>query len=99
MPPVKPAKAHPQAPEVKIDFPREGETLERGVYTVRLSAPRNRTVEACVDDGAWRACRFAHGYFWLDWNAAESGDHTVFARVTTSRSHHKPLAARRCRVA
>ncbi len=66
-----------------LDYPLQGEKISAGQYSVRVAAPGAKAVEVAIDQGDWRACREAVGYWWFDWSGYEAGEHEVVARVRT----------------
>jgi hypothetical protein len=62
-----------------IDYPKDAERVESPFYTFRVSAPNARAVSVAVDQGAWRECREAVGYWWFDWSPECSGEHELIA--------------------
>lgn len=65
-----------------VDYPRQGESIEVPFYSIRLSAPEDAAaMEIAIDQGDWRACRKAAGYWWYDWSGYESGEHEIVARL------------------
>jgi|SRR3569832_2595938 len=71
--------------QLSIDFPLQGDTITGADYTVRVSAPLDsRQVEIAVDQGAWKPCRQASGFWWFDWAGYESGEHELVARLVTA---------------
>jgi hypothetical protein len=71
--------------QLSVDYPRQEETITGDAYTFRISAPGDvQKVEAAVDQGDWRPCRQAAGYWWCDWSGYENGEHEVTARLVTA---------------
>lgn len=67
-----------------LDYPMQGEKIDSKDYTVRVGAPSGvKKVEVAIDQGSWRACRPAVGYWWYDWSGFEPGEHEVVARAQT----------------
>lgn len=65
-----------------VDFPRQGETVTGAKYSMRLSAPDSATrVDISIDQGEWRPCRRASGYWWFDWSDYQDGEHEIVARA------------------
>ena len=62
-----------------IDYPKDAERVESPFYTFRISAPGARAVSVAVDQGAWRECREAVGFWWLDWSPESAGEHELIA--------------------
>ncbi len=68
-------KVPPRKPS--IDYPFENEAIEGDSYTVRINAPAARMVRLAIDQGDWRECRPALGYWWFDWSDFAPGEHEV----------------------
>lgn len=69
---------------LSVDYPRQGETIARPRYTLRVSAPEHATnVEVALDQGPWLPCRRAEGYWWYDWSDYDSGEHEIVTRMET----------------
>lgn len=69
-------------PQVFIDYPQEGETVQPGSYTIRIgTTPMAVSAEISIDGGPWLPCREAAGYFWYDWGGYESGPHQISVRA------------------
>ena len=67
-----------------LDYPVQGDTISGRDYTVRISAPEGtKLVEVAVDQGQWKPCRQAAGYWWYDWSGYEAGEHEIVARSNT----------------
>lgn len=80
--PAVPPKAVQSAPAVRVEFPKEGETLAHPTYTFRIGAlPEAKNVEISIDNGEWRACRESLGLWWYDWSDYTKGGHTLSARA------------------
>ncbi len=85
--PKAPAKRAPRrkaapALAVFIDYPREGEIVSAGHYTVRIgTVPAAATVELSIDGGVWTPCREAAGYWWFDWSGIGAGPHHLQVRA------------------
>ncbi|NNN05762.1 MAG: hypothetical protein HKL90_07660 [Elusimicrobia bacterium] len=71
--------------QLSVDFPRQYQTIVGMTYTFRISAPESaRSVEIAVDQGDWRPCRPAVGYWWFDWSGYDEGEHEAVARFVTA---------------
>lgn len=80
----KQAKPAPARERGAIDYPFEGELVSGKEYTVRVSAPKDADrVELCLNNGPWRPCRSAAGYWWLDCREFPRGDCQARARIHT----------------
>jgi hypothetical protein len=75
----------PAASAVAVDFPRSGEHVSSREYALRISTEAQGPVDVSIDGGAWKPCRQAAGYWWLDWSGYRAGPHSAFARVTLHR--------------
>lgn len=67
--------------EIVVDYPRSGERVVSREYSFRIAARDQGLVEISIDDGAWRACRPAAGYWWNDWSDYRDGLHVAVARL------------------
>ena len=84
----------PEGP--RIDFPREGEIIRSGTYTIRLGAPQEDwLVEISINGGVWLPCRAAAGYWWYDWSGIEPGAHEIEGRLTDEDGITELCAPRR----
>lgn len=52
---------------VSIDYPKEGEAVRSGHYSIRLTADGASSAQVRFEGGDWVDCREAVGHFWLDW--------------------------------
>jgi hypothetical protein len=78
-----------------LDYPQEGERIVSAEYAFRIGAQATRAVEISIDDGAWRPCRQAEGYWWFDWSGYGSGGHHAVARIQRENGRKTLLATRR----
>ncbi|HEX4048700.1 MAG TPA: hypothetical protein VH309_12730 [Elusimicrobiota bacterium] len=87
--------------KIAIDYPKRHERISSPAYTFRLSAAleRDESVEISVDDGPFRPCRFAAGYWWYDWAGYRSHHHRLIARIVSPDGDVVSEAARRFAVA
>lgn len=68
--------------QVFIDYPREGELVRPGHYSIRVgTVPAAASVELSIDGGVWIPCRESAGYWWYDWSGFEIGPHQIQARA------------------
>jgi hypothetical protein len=82
---IRPAAALAAEPEaVSIVLPKDGEAVPPFGCTFLVSARGAARVELSIDGGAWRPCRKAAGFWFLDWSAFGSGRHCVMARSVGS---------------
>jgi hypothetical protein len=79
LPPIPEPASSPAA--VTVDFPESSGRVVSRDYTIRISTEAQGGVEVSIDDGAWRPCRQAAGFWWHDWSGYGAGSHSVFARV------------------
>lgn len=69
-------------PAVRVEYPREGETLGRPYYTIRIGTiPEAGNVEVSIDQEDWKPCREALGLWWYDWADYDKGEHVLVART------------------
>lgn len=67
---------------VRVDFPKESETIVGADYSFRVVAPEaSVSADVCIDQGEWLKCRHAVGFWWFDWRPTEAGEHELVARV------------------
>jgi len=74
-----PAKPAPGL-AVSIDYPAEGETVQSGPYSIRVSAAGADAAQVRVGDGEWADCRESLGFFWYDWSS-QAGQARIAARA------------------
>lgn len=86
------------APPLLIDFPREGEQVRPGHYTVRIAADGAKRVELSISGGEWQACRSSVGYFWYDWRPQAPGRQELVARARSGRGRARKSDVRSCRI-
>jgi hypothetical protein len=84
------------AAEIALDYPQERESVISPEYTFRVAARAATRVEISIDDGAWRPCRPAEGYWWYDWSGYMSGRHQAVARIQPQNDGQK-ATSRTCR--
>lgn len=83
-PPVLRAKAAAATADRRIvlDYPRTGEMITSSQYAFRIGTPGGmETVEILIQDGNWRPCRQAEGYWWYDWSGYADGEYHVAAKA------------------
>lgn len=66
---------------ITVDFPREDEAIGSAAYAFRIEAADAERVDLSIDDGLWRPCRPAVGYWWFDWEGCPAGRHQAVARA------------------
>lgn len=67
-----------------VEFPRQDERITSSDYTVRVFAPETALkVGISIDQGPWKSCRSAVGYWWYDWSGFEDGRHQIVVSMTT----------------
>lgn len=65
-----------------VDYPVQNERINSFEYTVRVSAPETaESVDVSIDQGAWKSCRKAEGFWWYDWSGFDNGEHELIART------------------
>jgi len=69
------------APQVTLDYPREGDRVTGPVYTFRIETKAAGKVELSIDQNEWKPCRQAGGYWWYDWAGYQPGVHRAVARI------------------
>lgn len=84
--------ADPKARAVSIDYPKPGEIVRPGHYSVRVSAPAAQA-QVRFDQGAWQDCRESIGHFWYDW-APQAGRVCLQARARTETGRWSAVAER-----
>jgi len=77
--------------KLNIDYPQAGEKVQRGHYSIRISA-EGAQCQVAVDNGSWKDCRVADGYSWHDWTPEKPGAHRIAVRA---RSGNKWVKAER----
>lgn len=86
-----PKQAVRSGPAVRVEYPREGETLTHSTYTFQIGAlPEAHDVEVAIDNEDWKPCRESLGLWWYDWADYTTGEHVLVAR---SRSNGNDTAA------
>lgn len=66
----------------EIEYPQQDETIISPTYTFRVGAPAGaESVDVSIDQGPWRPCRNAAGYWWHDWYGYDDGEHEIIART------------------
>ncbi len=67
-----------------VEYPRQGEKITSSDYTVRVFAPETaQKVGISIDQGPWKSCRQAAGYWWYDWSGFDDGPHQIAVSMTT----------------
>jgi hypothetical protein len=92
--------AAPKKPALRpeIDYPREGESVAPGHYSIRITADGAAEAQARVNGGEWGACREAVGHFWFDW-APQPGAASIEVRARAGKGRWAASPARACVVA
>jgi hypothetical protein len=76
----KPLRLAP--PTVRIEFPRDGETIAHPSYAIRIATSvKAAGVDVCIDQGEWQPCRESLGLWWYDWSGYDCGEHEAVARL------------------
>lgn len=79
---IEPERARRESETVRVEYPREGETLAHPSYTFQIgTVPEALRVEVSIDGGEWRPCRESLGLWWYDWEGYASGSHEAVARI------------------
>lgn len=66
-----------------VEYPRRGERISSPDYTFRVFAPAEaRKVGISIDQGPWKSCRPAVGFWWFDWSGFEDGAHQGVVSMT-----------------
>jgi len=85
---------------VQIDYPKNNEEISIGTgYTVRIFATECQSVEISVNDGEWKPCRNASGYWWFDWDEIEEGRYKLYARMIKDNGEIIVSKRRLCKIA
>jgi hypothetical protein len=66
--------------KVAIDYPQQGERVQKGHYAVRISAGEAEC-QANVNGSDWQNCRSDAGFKWFDWYPEKPGSHTISVRA------------------
>ena len=66
--------------KVNIEYPQQGERVQRGHYAIRISAGEAEC-QAAIDGSDWQSCRGDAGFCWFDWYPEKSGTHTISVRT------------------
>jgi hypothetical protein len=66
---------------VTIEYPHESEKVAARKLTFRILAYETERVEIRIDQGRWRPCRFAGGFWWYDWSGFKTGAHEAMVRI------------------
>ena len=68
-----------------VEYPRQNEKITSSSYTVRVFAPQGaKRVGISIDQGPWKSCREAVGYWWYDWAGYENGEHQIIVSMETA---------------
>lgn len=68
-----------------MDYPADGAVIQGAEYIFRVSASSEaEAVEISIDQGPWRPCRWAAGYWWYDWEPEGAGRYQARARMRTA---------------
>lgn len=68
-----------------VDYPRQNESITSSDYTVRVFAPEGAArVGISIDQGPWKSCRNAAGFWWYDWSGYENGEHQIAVSMETA---------------
>jgi len=83
--PVKTETPAQTKQNLSIDYPQEGERVNPGHYSIRVSAIGEQT-QVSIDNGTWQNCRQDSGYDWYDWNPEGTGTHRITARTRVNNA-------------
>lgn len=76
------ASARDTGGRVTLDYPVNGEKVTAPGYTLRAGTVGDaERVEISIDQGDWRPCRYAVGYWWYDWGGYAEGQHRAEVRA------------------
>ncbi|MDE2143093.1 MAG: hypothetical protein KGJ84_11850 [Elusimicrobia bacterium] len=78
-----------------VDYPREGEIVRPGHYSIRLTAAGAGQVQARLNAGEWSDCREAVGHHWFDWTPVV-GPVLIEARARIGKGRWTAAPARAC---
>lgn len=71
-----------------LDHPQQGEKITVPQYTFRVGTIGAIVrVEISLNDGPWKACRNAVGYWWYDWTDYAAGRYQAAVRAQTKDGH------------
>ncbi len=77
-------RKHPRTLMLAVEYPRQGEKVASSIYSVRVHAPESaKRVGISIDQGRWKSCRPAVGYWWYDWEGYENGEHQIVVSMET----------------
>ncbi len=75
-------------PKIHFDYPKNDEAITGPAYAARIEAEVPGTVEVSIDEGPWKPCRQAAGYWWYDLDCSKPGKHKAVARI---RDGNRPI--------
>jgi len=79
-------RKHKKTAMLAVEYPRQGEKIASADYTVRVFAPEAAgKVGISIDQGPWKSCRSAVGYWWFDWSGFENGEHQIVVSMETEQ--------------
>ena len=74
-----------RATKVSIKYPQKDEVIASKRYAFKISTSiRVDKVMISLDDGEWRLCREAGGYWWFDWEGYVSRTYLLQAVAQTN---------------
>lgn len=77
-------RKHAKAAMLAVEYPRQNEKITSSDYTVRVFAPQSaKRVGISIDQGPWKSCRSAVGYWWYDWAGYQDGEHQIIVSMET----------------
>ncbi|MBI5623850.1 MAG: hypothetical protein HY924_08735 [Elusimicrobia bacterium] len=68
---------------LSVESPMPEERINARNCCFMFRAEVEGSVEASIDGGTWKPCRYLMGYWWLDWDCKKTGPHRVVARIKT----------------
>ncbi|OVE75523.1 hypothetical protein BVX98_07345 [bacterium F11] len=71
----------PSIDPVSIDYPLDGEKINKGHYAIRISVSEDRPTEISINGKEWKPCRSADGFKWFDWTVENPGKTKIISRV------------------
>ncbi len=67
---------------LSVDYPRQNEVVASEQYTIRVFVPAGaKNVGISIDQGPWKSCRPAVGFWWYDWSGYADGEHEIVASL------------------
>ena len=66
---------------ITIDFPKTGERIHPQHYAICIRAHEGDNVQLSINQGDWKPCHFARGFYWFDWHNIPNGKHEIVAKM------------------